>query len=177
VDRLLDFLGTPKRRHCAPRPGAARRCCHGSTRSWRGRPPLHRDQQRRAGRPGYGDRMADAIARLPAFEPSSAATASRTTARCRRWWTGAGRAHAHARTPAVAIVDFGGQDPRRPGDPPRVRGARSRAGRPRGVALHNGWLWAGSQRGFTPPGRLSERWRGRTRWRRSCALRLARPCS
>ena len=153
VDRLLDFLGTPDaERHWVrldPGPPDVLLSRLDAFVGEAGPRFIEINSDAPAGL-GYGDRMADAIARLPAFQAfqrrhrvayhrSVPAVVDAVLAVPTR-----------TRTPAIAIVDF--KEVKTRGDQVILQRAFEERGLicvladPREMELHNGWLWAGSQR-------------------------------
>jgi uncharacterized circularly permuted ATP-grasp superfamily protein len=153
VDRLCDFLGTPddERHWVRLDPGPPDVLLSRLDAFLDGGAPrfIEINSDAPAGL-GYGDRMADAIARLPVFQ----AFQRRHRVAYRRSVPAVVEAvlsvPTRTRTPVIAIVDF--KEVKTRGDQEILRrafeerGLRCVLADPREMELRNGWLWAGAER-------------------------------
>jgi uncharacterized circularly permuted ATP-grasp superfamily protein len=153
VDKLLDFLGTPDaERHWVRLDPGPPDVLLSRLDAFvdQGRPRFIEINSDAPAGLGYGDRMADAIARLPAFQ----AFQRRHRVAYHRSVPAVVDAllavPTRTRTPAVAIVDF--KEVKTRGDQEILRRAFEERGLtcvladPREMELRDGWLWAGPQR-------------------------------
>jgi uncharacterized circularly permuted ATP-grasp superfamily protein len=153
VDRLCDFLGTPddERHWVRLDPGPPDVLLSRLDAFLDGGAPrfIEINSDAPAGL-GYGDRMADAIARLPVFQ----AFQRRHRVAYRRSVPAVVEAvlsvPTRTRTPVIAIVDF--KEVKTRGDQEILRrafeerGLRCVLADPREMELRNGWLWSGMER-------------------------------